>query len=210
MGRPLLVATTNAGKLREVTLALADLIAPGCPAPMTLISLRDVQEAPPLPEDEDTFRGNAVLKATEWSRIVQGLALADDSGLCVDALGGGPGVRSARYGGPKLDDAGRCRRLLEELKDLPDPRRGAQFECALALADRGRVVETFEGIVRGRILTAPRGENGFGYDPVFYYDPAGLTFAEMPIAAKSAVSHRGQALSQLREYFLGHPALFAV
>ncbi|MBI3450504.1 MAG: RdgB/HAM1 family non-canonical purine NTP pyrophosphatase [Acidobacteria bacterium] len=204
MGRPLLVATTNAAKLREVSLALADV--PG----LTLLSLRDVPSVPDLPEDESTFRGNAVLKAVESSRVFQGLALADDSGLCVDALGGGPGVRSARYGGPKLDDAGRCRRLLVELEGLPEARRGAQFECALALADRGRVVATFDGLVRGRILPAPRGSNGFGYDPVFYYDPAGKTFAEMPTAAKSAVSHRGQALSKLREFLGVRPNLLAV
>lgn len=204
MARPLLVATTNPGKLREVAGFLAGV--PG----LGLLSLKDVAPMPEVPEDEATFRGNAVMKAIEYSRAASCLALADDSGLCVDFLGGGPGVGSARYGGPGLDDAGRCRYLLRRLAGVPEDQRGAHFECALALADRGRVAGIFEGRVEGRILTRPRGTNGFGYDPVFFYPPAGKCFAELSAEEKSAVSHRGRALANLREFLAGHPEIWEV
>ncbi len=133
--------------------------------------------------------------------------LADDSGLCVEALGGEPGVRSARYGGAGLDDPGRCRLLLEKIRDVPEGRRGARFECVLALASGGALVETFAGVVEGRLLFEERGEGGFGYDPIFFYPPAGRTFAEMTREEKSAVSHRGRALAALRRYLEEHVEL---
>ena len=204
MGRPLLVATTNAGKMREVAAFLESI--PG----LKLLSLTDLPPIPAVPEDEPTFRGNAVAKAIEYSRAAASLTLADDSGLCVDALDGSPGVTSARFGGPDLDDAGRCRHLLARLARIPEKDRGAHFECALALADAGRLVAVFDGRVDGRILTTPRGTNGFGYDPVFFYPPGGRSFAEMSGEEKSAVSHRGQALSKLRDYLAAHAEIWNV
>jgi len=203
MSRAVLLATTNAGKLREVTAYLAGI--PG----LALVSLRDVPPMPEVEEDGATFRENAVKKAIEYGRASGHLTLADDSGLCVDALGGEPGVRSARFGGVGLDDPGRCRYLLARLEGIEPARRTARFECVLALADAGRLIEVFTGQVEGRILDAPRGTNGFGYDPVFFYEPAGRTFAELPAAEKSAVSHRGRALSSLRACLEANPALFS-
>jgi XTP/dITP diphosphohydrolase len=201
VGRPLLVATTNAGKLREVASCLESI------AGLELRSLADLPPIPAVAEDAPTFSGNAALKAIAYSRAAGTLTLADDSGLCVDALGGAPGVTSARFGTPDLDDAGRCRHLLTLLKGVPEERRGAHFECALALAEAGRLVAAFEGRVAGRILAAPRGTNGFGYDPVFLYPPSGRSFAEMPREEKSMVSHRGRALAKLRDHLAAHPEL---
>jgi len=201
LGRPLLVATTNAGKLREVAASLTSI--PG----LELRSLVDLPPIPAVPENEPTFRGNAALKALAYSRAAGMLTLADDSGLCVDALNGAPGVTSARFGTPDLDDAGRTLHLLARLAGVPEERRGARFECALSLAEPGRLVAEFDGRVDGRILTAPRGTNGFGYDPAFFYPPAGRSFAEMSREEKSAVSHRGQALAKLRDYLVKHPEL---
>ena len=202
MGRTLIVATTNPGKLREVAGFLQDL--PG----LTILSLRDIPPVPEVHEDGATFRDNAIKKAVEYSRLLSGLVLADDSGLCVDALKGEPGVESARYGGPGFDDPGRCRLVLERLEKVGDDRRGARFECVLALAESGRLIETFADTVEGRINHAPVGENGFGYDPIFFYPPWGCTFAQVTRDRKSSVSHRGRALAALREYLLAHPDLF--
>jgi XTP/dITP diphosphohydrolase len=208
VARPLLVATTNPGKIREVGAYL--LGPPDLPAlpGLTLLSLRDLPGMPEVPEDEPTFRGNAVMKAIEYSRAGACLALADDSGLSVDNLGGAPGVLSARFGGPGLDDASRCRYLLRQLAGVADPDRGARFECALALAAMGRVVGVFEGRVEGRILTKPRGENGFGYDPVFLHPASGKSFAEMSAAEKGEVSHRGRALARLRAFLEANPGVW--
>lgn len=199
--RTLIVATSNPGKLREVAEFLSDV--PG----VTIGSLRDVSSVPHVEEDGITFRQNAIKKAVEYSRAFAGLVLADDSGLCVDALGGEPGVRSARYGGAGLDDVGRCRYLLERLKDVPDEARGARFECAVALAEKGRLIATFSGTVDGGLLRAMRGTNGFGYDPIFFHPPSRRTFAELTTEEKAAVSHRGRALAALRTYLHEHPEL---
>lgn len=199
MSRPLLIATTNSGKLREVAVYLAGVHG------LSILSLGDVPGMPAVAEEAGTFEGNAVRKAVEYSRAASLLTLADDSGLSVDALSGAPGAASARYGGPGLDDAGRCRLLLERMAGVEALRRTARFECVLALADSGRLIATFEGRVEGTILTEPRGENGFGYDPVFFYAPSARTFAEMSAEEKSAVSHRGRALSALRVYLEENP-----
>lgn len=126
------------------------------------------------------------------------LTLGDDSGLEVDALGGGPGLYSARYGGPGLDDAGRCARLLEALTGVPDAARTARFVCVIALVDPSGVEHVVEGTADGLILTAPRGGGGFGYDPLFYYPPLGRTFAELSDDEKAGVSHRGRAIQAAR------------
>ena len=163
-------------------------------------------------EDRPDFAGNAELKATALARVVGDFALADDSGLCVDALGGAPGVHSARYGGAAAtSDAERSALLLRELAEVPDGERTARFACHLCLVDpHGEVVATFEGECPGAITREPRGDGGFGYDPVFVAaahaagSPA-PTFAQLSPAEKDAVSHRGAALRRLVEYLETHP-----
>jgi XTP/dITP diphosphohydrolase len=201
MPRKLLVATTNTGKLKEVSAYLAVFDA------LRFLSLKDLPPMPEVEEDGDTFEANAIKKATEYSKFFDGLTLADDSGLCVDFLDDAPGVQSARYGGPGLDDAGRNRHLLEAIKDVGESHRSARFVCALALASKGRLLETFDGKVEGRILQECRGENGFGYDPLFYYEPFGLGFGEITREKKATVSHRGKALAALADYFQTHPEI---
>ncbi len=163
-------------------MALADLV-PGATLP---------------PEDEDSYAGNARVKARAGRQLTGELALGDDSGLEVDALGGAPGLRSARFGGPGLDDAGRCRRLLEALRGVPEARRTARFRCLIALAHPDGRERLVEGLAEGRILDEPRGAGGFGYDPLFHYAPLGRTFAELSHAEKAEVSHRGRALREAR------------
>jgi XTP/dITP diphosphohydrolase len=131
------------------------------------------------------------------------LALADDSGLEVDALGGEPGLRSARYGGPGLDDAARCQRLLDALAHVPAPRRTARFRCVIALVDPAGPEHLAEGTAEGVILGAPRGRAGFGYDPIFLSPPLGRTFAELSDAEKAEVSHRGRAVAAVRRLLTG-------
>ncbi|HKY32289.1 MAG TPA: RdgB/HAM1 family non-canonical purine NTP pyrophosphatase [Candidatus Polarisedimenticolia bacterium] len=195
----LLVGSFNPGKVAEVRAALA---AAGIGLPV--MALKEVQGAPIYVEKGATFEENAVGKVLHYSRYGRDLTLTDDSGLCVDALGGEPGVRSARYGTvEKVEDAVRYRYLLDALRDVPDDRRGASFYCVLALGRWGRLVKTFTGECRGRILREPRGEGGFGYDPVFQHEATGCTFAEMTTQEKQRVSHRGAALAQLADYLKG-------
>lgn len=162
-------------------------------------------------EDQPDFAGNARVKAAELARLAGGVALADDSGLCVDALGGRPGVHSAHYGGPGLDDRGRLQRLLEELRDVPPDRRTAHFTCSLCLcAADGSVLAAIEERCAGTLLTAPAGSGGFGYDPIFVplefaHDPT-RTFALLDAATKDRLSHRGKALRALAARL---PALLA-
>jgi len=169
---------------------------------------REAPDAPEVEEDQPDFAGNAKLKAASLARTVGALALGDDSGLCVDALDGRPGVRSARYA--PGSDADRTAKLLEELSDVPRQRRGARFVCHVCLADPdGEVVARFEGTCDGVILEAPRGDKGFGYDPVFVATAHGdidqaPTFAELSAAQKDAVSHRGAALRQLADFLRQH------
>ena len=203
MTRRLVIATTNPGKVREVAAYLAAI------PDLEILSLRDLPPIPEVPEEGTTFRENAVKKAVEYSRLLRTTVVADDSGICVEALGGSPGVGSARYGGPGLDDPGRVRFLLDRIAGVPDERRGAAFECVLALASRGALVATFEGRVEGRLLREPRGENGFGYDPIFFHPPSGCAFAELTRDQKAAISHRGQALARLRDHLAAHPESLA-
>jgi len=189
----LIVASSNPGKLREIAHALE-------PAGIEVASLSALSDPALVEEHGSTFEENARAKAEAYSMRTDLPVLADDSGLEVDALGGAPGVASARFGGAALDDAGRSRLLLELLRaagaDAPDDRT-ARFRCVLALALAGRTLATFEGVVEGVILDEPRGHNGFGYDPLFFHPPSGRTTAELDTAQKQAVSHRGQALAAL-------------
>ena len=150
---------------------------------------------PPCEETGATFEANAILKAEYYGRHAPGLLFADDSGLEVDALGGAPGVYSARFAGPDATDDANNRLLLERMHGVLD--RRARFVCVIALADGGRLRQTFRGEVEGRILQEPRGPNGFGYDPLFYYPPFGCSFGEAAAERKLTVSHRGAALRAL-------------
>lgn len=183
------LATANPGKLREVAALLADL-------PIDWIGL-DALPGLVLPEEGDDYAANAVAKARAAARAAGTLAVADDSGLEVEALGGAPGPRSARWGGPGLDDAGRNRALLEALRGVPPERRGARFVCVAALATPAGDVVTACGVCPGRILEAPRGTGGFGYDPLFEVSPGGPTMAELPPGEKDRISHRGRAFRAL-------------
>ncbi|HYS08019.1 MAG TPA: RdgB/HAM1 family non-canonical purine NTP pyrophosphatase [Myxococcales bacterium] len=185
----LLVATSNPGKLIEIRELLAGV-------PLELVSLRDL-DLPAPDETGETFRENAEQKATASARQSGLWTLADDSGLCVDALGGGPGVRSARYA---PTDAERRAKLLAALQGVPEDRRGAHFFCAVALSSPdGRRVLHEEGRVDGSIALAGRGANGFGYDPLFLpAETPGRTLAELEAEEKNRLSHRGRALERLR------------
>lgn len=189
----LIIATNNAHKAQEIRQILADSFS-------ALDTLREAGLAIEVVEDGATFAENAVKKAEQVLAAAPGYdaALSDDSGLAVDALGGAPGVYSARYAGPQHDDADNNRKLMADMAGVPDGQRGCRFVCAVALARRGRPTVTTEGACEGVLLRAPRGENGFGYDPYFYYPPAGRTFAELTGEAKNAVSHRRRALESLR------------
>ncbi len=190
--RPRLVlATLNPDKARELAL-LGDL-------PFEIVDLSAIPGASLPAEGEESYRANALAKARATVRASGAFALADDSGLEVDAFGGQPGVRSARYGGPGLSDADRCKRLLSKLRSVPGARRTARFRCVVALAAPDGREEVVEGVVEGLIAQAPRGSGGFGYDPVFFYPPLQRTFAELPPAVKNGVSHRARALALARE-----------
>lgn len=145
-----------------------------------------------------TFEENATLKALYYSNYCDGYLFVDDSGLEVDALGGAPGVYSARFAGPDATDAANNALLVAKVRGVAD--RTSRFVCVVALAEHGRLVHTFRGEVEGRLLDAPRGSNGFGYDPLFFYPPFGCTFAEVPLERKMEASHRGKALAALRAY----------
>jgi len=196
----LLIATGNAGKAREFREMLgADRFA--------WSDLASLPAAPDVEETGRTFRANACLKASAYARHFQLWTLADDSGLEVDALGGSPGVLSARWAqvnGAGRGDADNNALLLRQLADVPDERRTARFVCVLALArPDGRVILTARDTVEGRIIHAPRGANGFGYDPLFLIDELGRTTAELEPDQKHQVSHRGKALRRLRKLMDG-------
>ena len=187
----LLVATTNPGKLREIAGILAQL-------PVELVSLADL---PPITEPEETgttFGANARLKALAYHRATQLPSVADDSGLEIEALGGAPGIHSARWEG--TDYAVKFRRIYELLDAKHARGSAARFVCSLALADEDRIVFEAEGVIDGRIADAPRGDLGFGYDPIFFYPPLGRTTAELDRDLKATVSHRGKAFAQLRDF----------
>ena len=189
----LLIATSNPGKVLELSALLEGL-------DRRVLGLRDLPQAPPpVEETGTTFADNARLKAVYYRDQTGLIALADDSGLEVDALDGRPGVYSARYGGEGLSSAGQIALLLDELKEVPEERRTARFVCCLAIAGPGWT-RLFEGRCEGLIARAPRGEGGFGYDPIFFDPELGCTFAELTGAEKAARSHRGKALRQARRF----------
>jgi XTP/dITP diphosphohydrolase len=188
----LVLATANQHKLVELTRILA-----AGHVDVTLVSLAEFPGAPDVAETGATFAANALLKARAIADFTGLPAVADDSGLCADALNGMPGVLSARWSGRHGDDAANLRLLLAQLADVPDERRGAQFVCAAALVLPGGREHVSEGVVRGSLIREPRGQNGFGYDPVFVPDSASTTTAEMDSADKDRISHRGKALRGL-------------
>jgi XTP/dITP diphosphohydrolase len=188
----LVLATFNPHKLAELERILA-----GGRVAAELAGLRDFPGAPDVAETGATFAENALLKATAVATFTGMPAVADDSGFCVDALNGMPGVLSARWSGRHGDDAANLRLLLAQLADVPDERRGAHFTCAAALVLPGGRQHVSEGTVHGRVIRLPRGENGFGYDPIFVPDHSELTTAEMTAEDKDAISHRGRALRAL-------------
>jgi XTP/dITP diphosphohydrolase len=191
-GAPVLViATTNAGKFREFRELLGDL-------PISLRSLAELPGSPAVREDGATYESNARQKAQTIACWSGHAVLADDSGLEVEALGGAPGVHSARYAGVEQDSQANIRKLLHALGGVPSSQRGARFCCVIAVAGPDGAMLIAEGSCVGSILEAPRGAGGFGYDPVFLYPPLALTFAEMSAAQKNCVSHRAQACRELR------------
>jgi XTP/dITP diphosphohydrolase len=190
--RKLILATANQNKKIEMTALLQGL-------PLDLRTLADYPGLAMPEEDQDTFVGNAVKKAQVVAEHSGEMAIADDSGLEVEALGGRPGVYSSRYAGVEGDYERNNRLLLNELSDIPPQERGARFVAVIAIATPGNRTYTVQGVCPGRIADAPRGEGGFGYDPLFIYEPKGLTFAEMSASEKNAVSHRARALRQARE-----------
>ena len=190
---PLLLGSSNPGKLREMRQLLAGM-------PYRVLGPADVGLRDTPEETGTTFTENAILKARHYAEKSGLLAVADDSGLSVEALGGGPGLYSSRFGGEGATDEERNRLLLERLAGLPPERRGARFTSAVAAARDGRVLFQAEENVEGRIVEAPRGGNGFGYDPVFFYPPFGKTFGEVSGEEKDRVSHRGKSFARLREF----------
>jgi XTP/dITP diphosphohydrolase len=192
VSRRLLLATRNPGKLAELQRLLATAV-PG----VEVVGLRDVEEYPEAPETGATFEENALLKAREAVRYTGLPAVADDSGLTVDALNGMPGVLSARWCGRHGDDPANTALLLGQLADVPDERRGGAFVCAAALVTPGGAEHVLVRQWRGTVVREPCGSNGFGYDPVFRPDGLTTTAAELEPAEKDAISHRGQAFAAL-------------
>lgn len=204
--KQIVVATSNPGKLR-------DLAGAAAVHGVTVVGLKDFESLPLVVEDGETFEANARKKAESYSRHAPGeVVVADDSGLEVDALDGAPGVHSARYAAPELqnrepheagentDDQANNARLLRELAGVAPARRTGRFVCVLAAARDGATLATVRGTAEGVILDAPRGTNGFGYDPLFFFPQINQTFAELPAEEKSKYSHRGEAFRKLLEW----------
>jgi len=186
----LFVASSNPGKLREFR-----TLAAGHTIELSLIP--DFDSLPRFDESAPTFAENAAGKALHYSRSVEEPVIADDSGLVVPALGGAPGPKSARYAGEDASDAENLNKLLEEMRGKRDAERVARFVCVLAMAKQGRLIAVLSDSAEGTLLEAPRGEGGFGYDPIFFYAPLGKTFAELPREEKNLHSHRGKAFRKL-------------
>jgi XTP/dITP diphosphohydrolase len=189
----LYAATANPGKLQEFREG-------GRPAGFRVEAVRGIKSLPGCVEDGSTFEENARKKALHYSAYQEGLVFADDSGICAPALGGRPGVRSARFAGPQAGDAANNSKLLEELRRAEARDWSAHYVCVITLAERGRVLTVTEGRADGVLIPAPRGSGGFGYDPYFFYPPLGKTFAELNGKEKFAVSHRGEAFRKLLRY----------
>jgi XTP/dITP diphosphohydrolase len=194
----LFVASSNPGKLREYR-ALAEPAG----AAVDLEFLPGFDSLPPFEEIWPTFAENAAGKVLHYSRAASGLVVADDSGIVVPALGGAPGVHSARYAGPDASDADRVRKLLGEMRRKKGEERRARFVCVVAVADAGNVQGVFSASTEGTLLEDPRGENGFGYDPIFFFPPLGKTFAEISRVEKNIHSHRGKAFHKALDFLVG-------
>lgn len=192
----LVFATKNPGKLKEVAEILADM-------PYEVVSLAAYPDAPDVDETGSTFVENAILKAREYARFTGEMTVADDSGLEIDALDGAPGVRSSRFA---PTDPERIAKVLALMKDVPDEKRTARFRCAIAVAWPGKRVETCEAKVEGTIAHEPRGDKGFGYDPIFQVTELGRRMAELESGEKNAVSHRGRALRSAKKLLLEEQA----
>ena len=192
----LLFATRNAHKTAEIRKILGPQFQ--------VNDLADHPEIPHIAETGKTFEDNAILKAVTVSKHIPGFVVADDSGLEVDALGGAPGIYSARYAGPDASDNEKIEKLLEQLERVGAPKnaRRARFHCVLALARKGEVLGMFEGVVEGQIADRPRGSHGFGYDPIFIPNGFQRTFGELEPAEKNQLSHRARALEKLRAFLL--------
>lgn len=188
----LVLATTNQNKVREFKQFVSEF-------PVEIKSLSDFGPLPEVIEDGSTFDENAYKKARHYAKVLGIPAIADDSGLVVEALSGAPGVRSARFAGDGATDQDNCRKLLAEMEG--ESNRKASFVCVLSIAVPSGPALTYEASCEGTILDSPRGSNGFGYDPLFYYEPYGKTFAEISLEEKNKVSHRGKVLNELSGEF---------
>ena len=191
-----MLATANRAKAREMAALLEGI-------PFRILNLADFPGVTLPPEGESSYADNALAKARAVASVTGEMSLADDSGIEVDSLGGGPGVLSARYGGLGLSDPERCELMIRELAAVPREKRTARFRCLIAIVSPRRRRETIvEGVVEGVLLEAPRGAGGFGYDPLFFYPPLGRGFAELSAEEKNRVSHRAQAVARAREWLL--------
>ena len=191
----LVLATHNAGKIRELKEILSEL-------PVELASLADMALAEETEETGDSYAANALLKATAVCRLTGLPTLGDDSGLEVDALGGRPGLHTARYAGPTATNPDRWAKVLAELRDTPWPERTARFRCAMALVNPGSPPQVVEGFCEGMVALTPSGVGGFGYDPIFYLPEYGCTMAELNQEIKNQVSHRARAAQKAKEVIL--------
>lgn len=189
----IVIATRNEKKLCELRRYLKSIKT-------DVVSLNEIQGAPKIREDKHSFKGNAVKKALVVSKFTGGLVLADDSGLKVKALGGLPGVKSARFAGPRKKDSDNNIKVLEMLEGVPPKKRTAEFVCAIAIADNGRIVKLIEEHCPGTIAGSIRGRHGFGYDSIFLIPKYGKTFGELGFKTKDRMSHRSKALKKAREF----------
>lgn len=187
----LVLATSNRGKLREYR------VLAGSGDEIELDLLRDFASLPAFEETAPTFAENAAGKALHYSQFTEDLLLAEDSGLVVPALSGAPGPLSARWAGPDATDADRVRKLLDQMKERPEEERKARFASVAALARRGAVAAIFSDFVEGVLTRAPQGASGFGYDPIFLFEPLGRTFAELTVEEKNRCSHRARAFRKV-------------
>jgi XTP/dITP diphosphohydrolase len=195
MPAPMLLASSNSGKLREYRELAAG-------ARLEIALLPDFQNIHPFEESAPTFAENSAGKALHYSRFTDEIVLADDSGLVVPALGGAPGVHSARYAGPKATSAERVAKLLLEMEGKNGAQRRARFVCVISIARRGRALAVVSDCAEGFIADEPRGENGFGYDPVFYFPDRTRTYAQVPAEEKNFASHRGKAFQRLLDLLI--------
>ncbi len=194
--KKILLGSKNKGKIQEFQEAFQD-------SQIEILSLNDFPDCPDAPETGNSFEENASQKALFYQEFTGLPSLADDSGIEVDALGGAPGIYSARYAGEPANDSANNQKLLENLEGIPSEKRTGRFVCVLALAKNGQIVQLSRGTAEGIVLEAPQGENGFGYDPLFFVPNLKKTMAELSITEKRQISHRGEALRKFVAWFKG-------